>query len=184
MKTLRIRTDVRLSPLSIDAAPAMLQWMSDPDVSMNIGLRRNPTLEATRTWIKSALHDPSVRPYSVLFCGTHVGNVVLDKIDRHLNTGRLSVYVGEASARGAGVGTSAVYRALDSGFNEHGLFKIWLTVHARNFRAVDVYSRLGFALEGILRGEFLMGDERLDCLYMGVLHDEFRRLNVVMTDAQ
>ena len=46
--------------------------------------------------------------------------------------------------------------------------RVWLTVHAEHAAAKKAYANLGFRVEGILREAFVLGDRRLDALYMGV----------------
>ncbi len=173
---LKLRPDVTIIPLAVEHAAKMYCWMGDPVVAHNLGLRSEPSLEKTISWITYALQDPLIQPLAVLLSGQHVGNVILDRIDTYLATARMSVYIGESSARGAGVGLTAVYLALAEGFKNLNLYKIWLTVHTRNFPAINVYSRLGFVLEGILRGEFWLDGQRVDVLYMGLLHTDFKQL--------
>ena len=170
-----LRADVSLAPLRPEHAERMSQWMLDLVVSQGIGLRHEPSLERTRQWIAQALQDPTVKPFAILRAGEHVGNVVLDRIDTYLASARLSVYIGEASARGVGVGRTALHLAVQRGFEELNLHKIWLTVHAENLAAVTTYSKVGFVLEGVLRDEFLIGDRRLAALYMGLLRDDWLR---------
>ena len=177
-RVLRLRPDVRLIALQMEHAGQMYEWMCDPEVSLSIGLGKEPSLAKTHEWLSAALRDPLVRPFAILLNGRHVGNVVLDRIDDYLATARLSIYIGEPSARGTGVGLSATYAALAEAFQTLNLHKVWLTVHARNFAAIHTYSKLGFQLEGIHRDEFRLQNERLPRLYMGLLSQEFRQLCV------
>jgi RimJ/RimL family protein N-acetyltransferase len=167
------RPDVTLVPLTAAHAPRMAAWMTDPEIAANVGLRREPSLARTEAWISAAAADPtSVRPFAILAGGVHVGNVVLDRFDAYLGTARLSIYVGDPAARGAGIGRTAVFRALEEAFGPLRLHKVWLTVHAQNHAAIRTYAALGFSTEGVLRDEFRRGDERLDALYMGILARE------------
>ena len=169
------RGDVRLSALTLACAARMYGWMLDREVYENIGLRGEPSLRRTRAWIRSALRDRTVRPFAIRLSGRHVGNVVLDRIDDHLGTARLSVYIGEAAARGAGVGRAAVRLAVERAFDQLGLHKVWLTVHARNGRAISSYLLIGFQIEGVHRDEFLLRGRRLPLLYMGCLRGDLKR---------
>ncbi|MCS6806063.1 MAG: GNAT family protein [Acidobacteriota bacterium] len=175
---LKLRSDVTVVPVSLEHAPNMFRWMCDPVIRKNLGLRSEPSLERTETWIKNALQDPTVHPLAALLNDQHVGNVVLDRIDAYLASARLSVYIGEPSARGAGVGLTAIYRALVEGFESLCLHKVWLTVHCQNYAAINAYVKLGFTLEGILRDEFWLDGRRVNAWYMGLLHDDFKRLVV------
>lgn len=175
----QLKQGVTLLPLCVAHAANMYRWMCDPDVSLNVGLRSDPSLEKSVAWIERALQDPSIRPFAVSVNEHHVGNVVLDRIDDYLGTARLSIYIGD-DMRGAGIGFAAAYQCLRKGFQEMGLHKIWLTVHSRNFAAINTYTRLGFCLEGILRDEFFIGEQRLSVLYMGMLKDDFERLTLIV----
>ena len=160
---------VELVPVGPEHADRMARWMRDPDVVRGLGVRGTPTLESTHAWIEHALADPSSQPFAVLADGEHVGNVVLDLLDRHLGSARLSIYIGEGASRGDGIGTAAVAHALERAREVLGLHKVWLTVHAGNAAAIAVYERCGFQTEGTLRDEFLLDGERVDALRMGVI---------------
>lgn len=164
---------VELCNLERVHAERMLRWMLDPEVADNIGLRSQPSLDRTLEWIAKAQAGDTVHAWAVVRAGEHVGNVVLDCIDTHLQSARLSIYIGEPSARGQGVAAAAVRLALERGFAGHGIHRIWLTVHERNTRAVLLYTRLGFHLEGILRGDFLLRGERINAVLMSILRSEF-----------
>lgn len=148
--------------------------MCDPEVRLGIGLRQEPSLDKTRDWIERASRGNEVRAYAVTCAGAYVGNVVLDRFDHYLGTARLSVYIGDAARRGQGLGRNAVALAVQVGFEQLRLYKIWLTVHAENQRAVATYRAIGFVHEGTLRDEFLIGGRRLPALYMGLLRTEWR----------
>jgi RimJ/RimL family protein N-acetyltransferase len=162
-------SDLHLVPLRPIHAGAMYQWMCDPAIRDNVGVRAAPSLERTNAWIEGAIADPSVVPFAIELAGKHVGNVVLDRIDRHLSTCRLSIYIGDASARGKGVGRKAVSRAVEYAFQMLALNKVWLTVHVHNAAAIAAYVAAGFSVEGILRDEFVLKGNRCAALYMSIL---------------
>jgi RimJ/RimL family protein N-acetyltransferase len=171
-KTTTSDAQLCLVPLSRDHAAAMFRWMCDPAVSDNVGLRSTPSLARTEQWIDQALADESTVPMAIQYGGCHVGNVVLDRIDRHLSTARLSIYVGESSVRGKHVGRGAVSLAIAHAFDELGLNKVWLTVHAHNAPAIAAYTAAGFAIEGVLRDEFVLHGRRCAAFYMSVLRSD------------
>lgn len=163
---------IELRALDSSHAERMLRWMRDPEVAENIGLRATPTLERTQEWIAKANANTGTRAWGIFHFDSHVGNVVLDCLDDHLCSARLSIYLGEASARGQGVASAALRLVLRRAFAEHGLHRIWLTVHERNTRAALVYARLGFRIEGILRDDFLLRGQRVNAILMGMLRTE------------
>jgi RimJ/RimL family protein N-acetyltransferase len=73
-----------------------------------------------------------------------------------------------AQASGQGVGAGLLARAKDWAA-AHGLHRLELTVMAHNHRAVDLYQRMGFSIEG-RRAQCLSVDGRfIDELYMAAL---------------
>src|SRR5271156_2046719 len=151
----------------------MFRWMQDPDVSRNLGLRTEPTLEKTHQWISQALNDPQIYPFAIESNEKHIGNVIFDHIDRYLSNARLSVYIGEAEARGTGAGFTGLYLAIREAFSILELNKVWLTVHTKNARAIAVYVKLGFQVEGVLRDDFRLDGKLVPTLHMGLLRRDF-----------
>jgi RimJ/RimL family protein N-acetyltransferase len=182
-RTIALDERVQLAPLTLDHAAAMARWMDDPVVSRNLGLRSAPSFEKTCAWIERAQTDATVYARAALLDQVHVGNVVLDQIDAYLGSARLSIYIGEAAARHAGVGRTALYRLLREGFERLSLHKIWLTVHCEHQPAITLYTRLGFTLEGVHRDEFRLDGRRVNLWYMGMLHDDFKRLAIAERSA-
>jgi RimJ/RimL family protein N-acetyltransferase len=167
------RCDVRLEPLTAACAASMVRWMHDPEVSRNIALRKAVTLASTESWIAGALQDESVRPFAIWSGDTYVGNVILDRIDPYVGSARFSIYVGDPSARGKGIAAAAIDLVLKQAFQVLQLNKVWLMVHSRNIRAINLYLKSGFVLEGMLRDEVMLDGERISALYMSILQREF-----------
>jgi RimJ/RimL family protein N-acetyltransferase len=172
-----VHQQIKLVALRPCHAEAMYRWMCDPAVRENVGVRSEPSLERTRSWIEQATHDAAAAPFAIELGGVHVGNVVLDRIDRHLGTCRLSIYLGEPSTRGKGVGRTAVGRAVEHAFQTLELNKVWLTVHVHNAAAIAAYVAAGFAVEGILRDEFVLHGSRCAAFYMSILKREHETRN-------
>jgi RimJ/RimL family protein N-acetyltransferase len=174
MSAFQNQSGVRLIPVNESHAENMFHWMDDPEIRRHLGLRREPTLEKTIDWIRNVTENPeTTRGYAILSGNAHVGNVVLDRIDRFLSTARFFIYIGEN--RGTGLGRAATRAMVEEGFGPLGLHKIWLTVHRGNVRAISAYLDVGFKIEGVLRDEFLLDGNRVDVFYMGILKDDFLR---------
>ena len=163
---------LELRPLEPAHAETMRRWMLDPGVAENVGLRSTPTLARTLEW----MGKDSVDARAIFHAGQHIGNVVLDQLDTHLQTARISIYLGEPSARGKGLAAEALRLALARGFAQHRLYRIWLTVHERNGPALALYARVGFRREGVMRGDFLLRGERVDAVLMSILRSEFEAI--------
>lgn len=85
----------------------------------------------------------------------------------------LGITVGDREYWGRGYGTDAVRLAVQYGFWELNLRRISLALHAYNERALKSYQKIGFQLEGRMRGEGLRDGIRYDSLWMGILREEW-----------
>jgi RimJ/RimL family protein N-acetyltransferase len=170
--------NVRVTRLRPDHAEAMFAWMQDPEVSRNLGLRNEPSIEKTRGWITRALEDSQTCAFAIELDGRHIGNVVFDHIDRYLSNARLSVYIGDIKARGTGAGFTGMYLAIREAFVNLGLNKIWLIVHTQNTRAIAAYVKLGFQVEGLIRDDFRLDGQLVPTFHMGLLRRDFEKLSV------
>ena len=163
---------VTLTQLELTHADATYRWLTRPEVKENLGLRHEPTLDRTKAFCADASVRDDAIACAILLGRSHVGNVVVDNLDRRNRKARLHIYIGESSARGRGVGKQAVHLALRAAFAHLPIDKVYLTVHTANRGAIAVYEACGFVHEGTHRKEFLLHNQLVDELYMGVLREE------------
>ncbi len=64
------------------------------------------------------------------------------------------------------------------GFIELNLRRITVGLHSYNPRALKSYEKVGFKMEGRVRGEGLRDGQRYDGLYMGILREEWMAQNL------
>lgn len=117
--------------------------------------------------------DPNNRCYAILDLeGNFVGIVELMNISWKNRRGELSIAI-EASHRGKGFGYQAINEILNIGFYELGLNRIWLRVLDNNIRAIELYEKIGFVLEGVCREESLREGRFYNQLQMSMLKKEW-----------
>lgn len=85
----------------------------------------------------------------------------------------LGISIGERDYWGRGYGTEAVRLILQYGFLELNLRRISLGLHAYNERARKSYEKIGFVMEGRMRGEGWRDGVHYDSLWMGILREEW-----------
>lgn len=91
----------------------------------------------------------------------------------------LGISIGDRDYWGKGCGTDAMRLIVQYGFLELNLRRISLGLHAYNERALKTYQKIGFQLEGRIRGEGFRDGVRYDSLWMGILREEWLALNAV-----
>lgn len=99
-------------------------------------------------YLGTLVADPTRKSFAIELDGAHVGNVGLKEWRPGATAAECFIEIGEASARGHGVGAQAMRRLLDIAFFELGLETVRLGVFAFNHNAIALYRKLGFVDEG------------------------------------
>lgn len=103
-----------------------------------------------------------------------VGYVVLYDIYWNLQVANVGIAIGDPADRGRGYGRDGMELLLRYAFHELNLHRIALTVLARNTSAKQLYERVGFQVEGIMRDNDFRDGVRGDDVMMSILAPEWR----------
>lgn len=170
---------ITLHPAVVADAERMLA-MLEPAATKNLRFFSEPvSLERQREFLHQVTKNPSERLYCVEADDELVGTIGLHEIDRHLRTARLGLLIFRAEDRGKGYGKAAIMKVLSFAFGQNGfgLNKVYLNVFAENVRSRTLYAKIGFVQEGVLRQEYLLGDEYHDMVRMSMLRGEWEALS-------
>lgn len=168
----------RLRPLEEDDLAALAAWWDAPTWMAHQTLHvlprpRAKTEEMFRSWSANGSATSVGFSIETISPTELVGHVTLYGIDPVVRCGTLAVIIG-APHTDRGLGTDALRVMTRYAFEELGLNKVELRVWADNPRAVHVYRRLGFALEGTRRAVGFHGGSFRDEHLMGLLAAEYR----------
>jgi len=111
--------------------------------------------------------------WSIIFNDICIGHVALYKIDHRVGSAEFGIIIGEKSSWGKGVGEICTRLVIDYGFSELNLNRIYLSVLASNERAINLYKKIGFIQEGILRKAQYKNNTYIDVVLMAILRDEY-----------
>ena len=112
-----------------------------------------------------------------------VGYVVLYDIYWNLQVASVGIAIGDAADRGRGYGRDGMELILRYAFNELNLYRVALTVLARNTAARRMYEAAGFQHEGIMRANDFRDGVRGDDVMMSILAPEWRQRSSYFADA-
>jgi RimJ/RimL family protein N-acetyltransferase len=162
-------------PLELEDEPLLRRWINDPNVWSTL-LRRTPqNAIREREWIEKLYKDPAevavgivVKDGDVLIgaAGLHA----IDPVHRHAVFG---ILIGEIEQQNRGYGTEATRLIARYGFEVLNLHRISLEVFADNPRAIKVYERSGYALEGRERQRWFLHGHYVDGLRYGILRKDW-----------
>lgn len=171
---------VTLRPYRDEDLPHVLEALGDPEVVRLTGSAHSagdvPRLdeELVRRWYSGLEAREDRLDLMVVdnVSGTWVGEVVLNDWDPGNESCNFRILIGPGG-RDRGLGTEATGLLLDHAFAHLPLHRISLGVYASNPRAMHVYEKVGFVVEGREREALRFDDARVDHVLMAVLRPEW-----------
>ena len=162
----------------MEDAPLRHKWFADPQVTRYLPLAGKGELpmEEIRDYLEMVID--STRPvFDVsidLLDGTTIGSASYrDIIDGE--SAELSIVIGEADARGRGLGREVMELMLHYGFDEMKLECVWLVVRADNEAGVALFESLGFQTVEVLEDAVVIDDVPYDKLRMELKRQDWTR---------
>jgi RimJ/RimL family protein N-acetyltransferase len=163
---------IDLVPLNRPHLARTREWANDPPL-MRLMDRKQPVAPAEHeAWFLSLARRSDCAYFAIETVDRrdHVGNVWLWDIDRRNRKAELRVVVGDAAARGQGLGTEAIDRLCQKGFADFDLHRIYAFVLGINPAGRRAFERAGFVLEGTLRDDRWAIDRFMDAYLLARLN--------------
>ena len=154
-----------------DDAPAFARMMADPEVYGQLMQLPYPDPEGWRQRLQEQVGKPDLHLAAVVE-GEVIGSAGLRAASPALRR-RHALALGLSVARpwhGRGVGSDLMQALCDYADNWLGIVRLELTVYADNARALALYRKFGFEVEGCLRAYAMRDGQLTDALTMARLH--------------
>lgn len=165
---------VSLRPLTdMDLTPRYLTWLRDPEVTEYTRWRIFPSsLAETRSFIQQRTgHDSLLLAIIDNARERHIGNISLYGINWVNGVAELSIMVGDRSYWSGGYARDAVKLLTDHAFDTMNLQKLRAGTDQQNTRAVRLFRRLGWKVEGVLKREFYRDGKYRDAFFFAIHRD-------------
>jgi RimJ/RimL family protein N-acetyltransferase len=164
-----------LRPFTEADADPMWEIVRDPEVvrfTFEPGTDLTP--ERLRSWYGTRAEQPDRLDLAVTdrATGELVGEVVLYEVDPHARSCTFRTLIGPRG-RGRGLGTEATRLIVGHGFERLGLHRIQLEAYSHNLRALRVYEKAGFVVEGVRREAHFREGVWVDEVLMAILDHEW-----------
>lgn len=118
------------------------------------------------------IHDQSERRFVIEHEEQKVGLIELVEINHIHRRAEFQIIIAPMH-QGKGYATQAVKLAMDYGFSVLNLYKLYLIVDQENSKAIHIYNKLGFEVEGILKHEFFINGEYRNTIRMCIFQPEY-----------
>lgn len=170
---------VFIKSLKEDHAKKISMWKSDPFLAKKIMSKFEKTdIKKAREWIVNTLSDQNQKLYGIFFNTNDkeellIGISRLMFIDYDDSNAELGIYIGDEGFQNLGLGSEALKLTLKKGFDNLDLNKIYLKVSTKNSRAIKLYLKNKFIIEGCLKEHFLNHNEFEDVNIMSLFREKF-----------
>jgi RimJ/RimL family protein N-acetyltransferase len=182
--------EVRLVNINKDDVGRIAQWLQDEEVSaswygtnqngdaLHIGYSPKQMLDAGPDDWARTFNQKDRKVFSVITelgrSAQHIGEGQL-LIEAPPGEAQLFILIGRKDLWYQGYGTAALVHLLDRAFYGYGLHRVWVDIPEYNRPAIHMCERVGFMLEGRLRGTHPKDDKWYDSFAMGLLSQEYAR---------
>ena len=135
---------LRLRSITPDDLPALMRWLSDPEVMASYGLPPSTLAE-----VRGAFLEPSSLP---------CWRFIIEADDRAIGelqcyysyaevtwSAGIDIFIGEPDARDRGLGTEAIRTVLQYLFETKGVSRVVIDPEPSNRRAIRAYKKAGSA---------------------------------------
>ncbi|WP_127959586.1 spermidine N1-acetyltransferase [Serratia microhaemolytica] len=118
------------------------------------------------------IHDQTERRFIIEHQSNKVGLVELVEIDHIHRRAEFQIIIDPAH-QGQGYASKAARLAMDYGFSVLNLYKLYLIVDKDNAKAIHIYTKLGFDIEGELIDEFFVNGKYITVLRMCIFQPSY-----------
>lgn len=149
----------------------IVAWRNSDDVRKNFIYQEPFTRQGHEDWIRNMVEKGKVVQAIIcdLASDRPLGSVYIRDIDRQHNKAEYGIFIGEAHARGRGIGTAAAKLMLRYCFAEEKLHRIYLRALAGNERAIRSYEKAGFRREACLKDDVRIDGKYCDIIWMAAI---------------
>lgn len=145
-------SNIYLRPHEMRDKDIILAGIHEPEGNKLTGTHGTFTMPQIEAYItNNSKNDERLGWVICLVDDTVVGEIVINEIDQNNRSANIRIALFNTQYFGKGYGTEAMRLAIHYGFKTLNLHRIELTVFDFNPRAIHVYEKLGFKLEGTMR---------------------------------
>ena len=155
--------------------PDLMRWLSEPEVVAYYG---DPpaSLDAAREDYVAPDLESLTRRFVIEWRRKGVGEI--QHYQRHSGAdwawdAGIDIFIGDPETRGRGVGIEAIRVMLRHLFEVKHVHRVFIDPEVGNPRAIHVYKRAGFHLDGVVRHNAFDHGEYVDTQYLTILEDEW-----------
>ncbi|HGJ5857302.1 spermidine N1-acetyltransferase [Arsenophonus nasoniae] len=121
------------------------------------------------------IHDQLERRFIIENEGTKIGLIELVEINYIHRRAEIGIII-DPAFQGKGYAAKATNLAMDYAFSVLNLYKVYLIVDKENTKALHIYKKLGFHIEGDLVDEFFINGKYRTVIRMSIFQHQYSEM--------
>ena len=162
-----MREDVHIRVMEKGDAPFLHSLYNNPDIMSYWFEEAHLSLQALEKSFDDDIENEKNRQFIVMHDNQRIGVVELVGIDWKHRHAEFTIMIAPEH-QGNGYAHPATKRAIEYGFSTLNLHKLFLYVDKVNEKAIHVYEKMGFEVEGVAREMFFVNGTYHDAVVMGI----------------
>ena len=167
-----MKDNLQLRTLEKEDLEFLYKMRTNPDV-MDYWFEEPYTTMGKMIKSYEAGQDSDLHRHFILYhLNEKVGYIALFDIDSRHRNAEFAIMI-DPSQQGKGYATDAIRLIIEYGFNKMNLHKLFLYVDKVNEKAVHIYRKVGFQIEGELKKHFFVNGSYHNALFMSLFQEDY-----------
>jgi len=168
-----MKEKLQLRPLEKEDLKFIYQMQINPDVSNYWCEEPYTTMEKLVKSYETSHEVDSYRQFILTRSNERIGFLAFYGIDPRHRHAEFAIMI-DPSQQGQGYATDASRLLIEYGFNQLNLHKLYLSVVKYNEKAIHIYKKVGFQIEGELKEHYFIDGKYEDAYFMGLLRADYQ----------
>ncbi|WP_087974231.1 GNAT family N-acetyltransferase [Oceanobacillus rekensis] len=167
-----MKDKLQLRPLEKEDLEFVYKMRTNPDVMDYWFEEPYTTMEKLMKSYEAGQDSDTQRQFILYHYKEKVGYLGLFGIDNRHRNAEFAIMIAP-SQQGKGYATDATRLIVEYGFNQLNLHKLFLYVVKHNEKAVHIYQKVGFQIEGELKKHFFVDGDYHNALFMSLFREDY-----------
>lgn len=171
--------NINIRSITMNDTDNVVKWRNS-DLVMNNFIDRNElTKDIHENWLKTRVFNKEVFQFVAHDIDKNLdfGSTYLKNIDSLHKKAEIGIFIGDDNYIGKGYGSQIAKKTIDFGFYELKLNKIYARILSYNKASYDMFIKLGFCKDALLREDVYIKGEFFDVYIVSLLKNEWLKNN-------
>jgi RimJ/RimL family protein N-acetyltransferase len=166
--------DLKLLAFPENKLPSIAKWRSDNDVNKYIrsGYKN---LEEVRKWDYEYFTTNENHLFGIILNNQWIGYCTIEHVNNNDKKCEIGIVIGEKIYWNQGMGGLVIKELLNIAICELGMHRVEAIIRDGNEPSIHCFTRMGFRLDGILRGAKYINGNYIDLRIWVILENEVDR---------